>query len=164
MSQKDKGLFQDALKEYDNKDFKKCKKSCDKILSKSPSDQEALALKGLAEMGLGEKETGEKLIKEAIKINMKNAKVWQFYALFHKENKNYNQAVKCYTYSIKYDSENINVVKDLSNLLLYLGRFEDYNKYSLQCIITKSSLGTNWAQYCLSEFFIKNYIKALNVI
>ena len=112
MNPKDKNLFQDALvshfiqlmfilnlqKQYDNKEYKDCKKTCDKILSKNPSNQEALALKGLTELGLGDKELAEKLIKESLKINLKNPKVWQFYALFYKEQKNYTQTVKCYTY------------------------------------------------------------------
>ena len=151
-------------KEYDNKDYKKCKKSCDKILSKNPSNQEALALKGLTELGLGEKETAEKLIKESLKISMKNSKVWHFYALYHKELKNYSQAVKCYIFANKYDQENINIVKDLSNLLLYLGNFDDFAKYSLQCVSTKSSLSVNWVQYSLAEYFLKNYEKALHLI
>ena len=95
---------------------------------------------------------------------MKNSKVWHFYALYHKELKNYSQAVKCYIFANKYDQENINIVKDLSNLLLYLGNFDDFAKYSLQCVSTKSSLSVNWVQYSLAEYFLKNYEKALHLI
>ena len=175
MNPKEKNLFQDALvsnnyidkiiislqKEYDNKDYKKCKKSCDKILSKNPSNQEALALKGLTELGLGEKETAEKLIKESLKISMKNSKVWHFYALFHKEQKNYAQAVKCYTFACKYDPDNLTIIKDLSNLLLYLGQFDEFGKYSLQCVSSKSFLGVSWVQYALAEYFLKDYERSL---
>ena len=166
MNQKDKSLYQEALKEYDNKDYKKCKKSCDKILSKSPSNQEALALKGLAELGLGDKVVSEKLLKESIKINMKNDKVWQFYGLFHRECKNYNQAVKCFTFSLKYEEkkDNTTVLRDLSNLLLYLGRFEEYQKYSRELTLRMSSSGSSWAQFCISEYFLKRYQVALKLV
>jgi len=94
---------------------------------------------------------------------MKNPKVWHFYALFHKEQKNYAQAVKCYMFANKYDKDNLTIIKDLSNLLLFLGRFDDFVKYSMECITTKSSLGANWAQYGVAEYFIHNYENALKV-
>ena len=75
---------------------------------------------------------------------MKNSKVWHFYALFHKEQKNYSQAVKCYTFANKYGPDNLNIIKDLSYLLLFLGRFEDFSKYSLSCVTSKSSTGASW--------------------
>jgi len=123
-----------------------------------------LALKGLSELGLGDKVLAEKLIKESLKLGMKNSKVWHFYALFHKEQKNYAQAVKCYTFANKYEPDNLTIIKDLSNLLLYLGRFEDFSKYSMNCVTTKSSLSINWVQYSLAEFFLGNYEKALHLI
>ena len=95
---------------------------------------------------------------------MKNPKVWHFYALFHKEQKNYAQAVKCYIFASKYDPENLNLKKDLANLLLYLGNFDDYAKYSLECIDIKSSLSINWVQYAVAEYFLKNYEKSLLLI
>ena len=95
---------------------------------------------------------------------MKNPKVWHFYALFHKEQKNYAQAVKCYTFASKYDPENLTIIKDLSNLLLFLGRFDDFSKYSMDCVTIKSSLSVNWVQYSLAEYFLGNYEKALHLI
>ena len=94
---------------------------------------------------------------------MKNSKVWHFYALFHKEQKNYAQAVKCYVFANKYDKDNLTILKDLSNLLLFLGRFDDFSKYSLECITVKSSIGANWAQYCVAEYFKHNYENALQL-
>ena len=125
-----------------------------------------MALKGLAELGLGDKVLAEKLIKESLSVGlkMKNSKVWQFYALFHKEQKNYAQAVKCYNFACKYDPDNLTIIKDLSNLLLFLGRYEDFSKYSLQCVTTKSSLSVNWVQYSLAEYFLGNYENALQLI
>ena len=95
---------------------------------------------------------------------MKNPKVWHFYALFHKEQKNYAQAVKCYTFASKYDPENLTIIKDLSNLLLFLRRFDDFSKYSMDCVTIKSSLSVNWVQYSLAEYFLGNYEKALHLI
>jgi hypothetical protein len=46
-----------------------------------------LALKGLVMAHLGEKEEGQKLINQAIKLNFKNPNSWHLYALFYKEEK-----------------------------------------------------------------------------
>ena len=73
------------------------------------------------------------------------------------------QAVKCYVFANKYDKENLNILKDLSNLLLFLGRFDEFVKYSLECITVKSSVGANWAQYCVAEYFKHNYENALKI-
>ena len=99
-----------------------------------------------------------------MKINLKSSKVWQFYALFYKEQKNYAQAVKCYTFANKYEPDNLNILKDLSNLLLYLGNFNDFAKYSLQCVSIKPALSVNWVQCSLAEYFLKDYEKALHAI
>ena len=80
MNPRDKGKFQEALKQYDNKDYRTSKRSCDKILEKQPTNEDAIALKGLNLLALKEKEEGEKLIKQALKINIKSPTVWHFYA------------------------------------------------------------------------------------
>ena len=129
MNPKDK-KFQDALvriklnnilkqKDYDNNDFKVCKKKCEKILEKTPKNQEAMALKGLSLLGLKDKENAEKLIKDSLKLGFKNAICWHFYAIFNKETKNYSQSIKCYLQSHKNDPENYNVLRDLSYLEIY---------------------------------------------
>ena len=123
-----------------------------------------MALKGLTELGLGDKGLAEKLIKDSLKLNIKNSKVWHFYALFYKEQKNYTQTVKCFTYANKYDPNNLTIIKELSQLLLYLGNFDDFSKYSLQCVTAKSSLSVNWVQYSMAEYFLKNYENSLHLI
>jgi len=72
---------------FDNKEYKNAKKACDKILDKQPNHQDAMALKGLVMGHLNEKVDGAKVINDAIKLNMKNANSWHFFALFHKEDK-----------------------------------------------------------------------------
>ena len=41
---------------------------------------------------------------------------------------------------------------------------DEFAKYSLQCVTTKSSLSVNWVQYSLAEYFLKNYEKSLHLI
>ena len=52
----------------------------------------------------------------------------------------------------------------MSYLLLFLGRFEDFSKFSLDCVTCRSSLSLSWVQYSLSEYFLGNYEKAIFLI
>lgn len=87
MNTKEKGKFSEALKMYDNKEYKNSKKACDKILEKQPTHADAMALKGLTMIHLNEKNEGIKVMNQAIKLNFKNPNSWHFFALFHKEDK-----------------------------------------------------------------------------
>ena len=69
---------------------------CNKILEKSPSYQEAMALKGLAILGLNDKTGGEKLIKDSLKLGYKNATCWHFYAIKIRIQKRNMLAFLCY--------------------------------------------------------------------
>jgi len=163
MNPKDK-KYQDALKDYDNNDFKSCKKKCDKILEKAPTNQEAMALKGLSLLGLKEKENAEKLIKDSLKLGFKNAVCWHLYAIFNKETKNYAQSIKCYLQSHKNDPENYNVLRDISYLQLFLGKFDDFAEFSRRALSLRPTINTNWITFCFSQYLIGNYEYALNLI
>ena len=108
---KQKDKFQEALKLFDNKQYEKCKETCNKILEKNEKEEKALALKGLSMYYLSQKEEGKKCINSALKINMKSAIAWHFYALFLKEDGNYSQALKCYIQANKNDPTNYNVIR-----------------------------------------------------
>ena len=72
---------------YDNKEYKNAKRACDKILEKTPDHADTIALKGLILTNMNEKVEGEKLIKDALKKDIKNPTVWHFYAIYYKQEK-----------------------------------------------------------------------------
>lgn len=162
MNPKDK--FQEALRLYDNKDYKESRRTCDKILEKQPSNEEALALKGLTLLNMKEKEEGEKLIKDALIHNFKNATVWHFYAIFNKEIKNYKQAVSCYSRAHKCDPNNFTILRDLSYLELFLGRYSSFCEYSRKAVDLKPNLIVNWITLSFGLFLTKRYSNALSII
>lgn len=164
MNPRDKGKFQEALKQYDNKDYRTSKRSCDKILEKQPTNEDAMALKGLNLLALKEKEEGEKLIKQALKINIKSPTVWHFYAIFHKELKNYPQSLKCYLQAHKNDPTNFNIVRDLSYLQLFLRKFSLFADYSKKAVELKPNMIVNWVTYSFALFLDGNYEGANRII
>ena len=123
-----------------------------------------MALKGLSLLGLKEKENAEKLIKDSLKLGFKNAVCWHLYAIFNKETKNYAQSIKCYLQSHKNDPENYNVLRDISYLQLFLGKFDDFAEFSRRALSLRPTINTNWITFCFSQYLIGNYEYALTLI
>ncbi|MCQ2819432.1 MAG: hypothetical protein MJ252_19390 [archaeon] len=159
-----KQKFQEAMKLFDNKDYKACKKACDKILDKNPSNTEGLALKGLTLYYLKEKEEGKKLINQAIKTNFKSSIAWHFYAIFHREENNNPQALKCYIQAYKNDPTNFNVIRDISYIQLFLRQLNSFETYSKIAVDVKPNIPANWITYSLANALIKNYDLAERIL
>ena len=123
-----------------------------------------MALKGLSLLGLKDKENAEKLIKDSLKLGFKNAICWHFYAIFNKETKNYSQSIKCYLQSHKNDPENYNVLRDISYLQLFLGKFNDFAEFSKKALSLRPTLNSNWIAYAFSQYLIGDYDNALYLI
>jgi tetratricopeptide (TPR) repeat protein len=115
-----------------------------------------LALKGISEALLGEKEQGLKDIKDAIKLKISNPIPWHFMALYYKEEKNYEQVIKNYSMSIKYDKENTNMIRELQYCQLYLRHYNSFMESSKACLQIKPNMIINWVTYCLSTYLLKN--------
>jgi peptide alpha-N-acetyltransferase len=123
-----------------------------------------MALKGLSLLGLKDKDNAEKLIKDSLKLGFKNAICWHFYAIFNKETKNYSQSIKCYLQSHKNDPENYNVLRDISYLQLFLGKFNDFAEFSKKALSLRPTLNSNWIAYAFSQYLIGDYDNALYLI
>ncbi len=123
-----------------------------------------MALKGLSLLGLKDKENAEKLIKDSLKLGFKNAICWHFYAIFNKETKNYSQSIKCHLQSHKNDPENYNVLRDISYLQLFLGKFNDFAEFSKKALSLRPTLNSNWIAYAFSQYLIGDYDNALYLI
>lgn len=113
---------------------------------------------------MGEKEQGLKDLKEAIKLKITNPIPWHFMALYYKEEKNYEQAMKNYTMALKNDKENFNVYREQSYLQLYLRLYESFYKTAKKCIELKPNLVANWVTYSFACYLQKNYAFAEKII
>ena len=156
--------FQIALREFDSKRYEKVEKLCNKIIAKNPKDDQALSLKGLSYLYLKKPEEGEKIIKEAIKVNMKSAVAWHFYALFHKEQGNYSQAMKSYNRALKQAPTNFNIIRDLSYMQLYLRQLNSFVETCRLGIDNKPGVLLNWVSFAFGCTLIKDYRSALTAL
>jgi len=122
LSKKDAESFRLMCDCYDKGQHVKALKHADDILRSSPDNGDTLAMKGLilSQAPLregGNKAEGERLLKLGlIKAGMKTFVSWHCYALFHRAEKNYPEAGKCYKNALKYAPDNAQVLHDLGSM------------------------------------------------
>jgi hypothetical protein len=95
---KEKTLFNQVIRSYEQKTYKKGLKLADTILKKWPNHGETLAMKGLilGHMG-GDSENNVQahvLIKQALKNDASSHVCWHVYGLLHRNDRNYADAIK----------------------------------------------------------------------
>ena len=84
-------------------------------------------MKGLFFSHLSKKEEAHEFIKKGLKMDLTSPICWHVYGLLHRGEKNYEEAIKCYTQSLKIDKSNFQILRDLSILQIQLRNFEGFN-------------------------------------
>ena len=153
--------FQIALKEFDSKRYDKVEKLCDRMISKNPKNDQALALKGLNYYFLQNQTLAEQTLKSALKANFKSPVAWHFYAIFHKESGNYSQAMKSYNKALNFAPTNFNIIRDLSYMQLYLRQLDSFVETCKLAVQNKPGMLINWVTLSFAYTLIKNYRSAL---
>ncbi|KAH7036515.1 NMDA receptor-regulated protein 1-domain-containing protein [Linnemannia elongata] len=123
---KEANLFREILKCYELKQYKRGFKGADQILKKFPEHGETLAMKGLFYNHLDKKELAYEFVKKGIRHDMKSHICWHVFGLLYRSDKNYEEAAKCYAHALKYDKENIQILRDLSLLQMQMRNLEGY--------------------------------------
>jgi tetratricopeptide (TPR) repeat protein len=61
-------------------------------------------LKGLIISNLDRKSEAVELVKKGLKLDIRSAVSWHIYGLLQRGDKNYEEAIKCYSQSLKIDN------------------------------------------------------------
>lgn len=164
LQSKENTLFKSALRFYEIKQYKKGLKATEQILKKNPEHGETLALKGLFLCNLGRKEEGYAEVKHGIKNNIKSYICWHVYGLVNRLDKNYEEAIKCYTQALRIDKDNIQIVRDLANLQIQMRNYEALNETEFQLVNLRPNLKQFWIGLAFSYYLLKKYDSALKVL
>ncbi|KAG0207111.1 N-alpha-acetyltransferase 16, NatA auxiliary subunit [Mortierella sp. GBA30] len=123
---KEANLFREILKCYELKQYKRGFKGAEQILKKFPEHGETLAMKGLFYNHLDKREEAYEFVKKGLRHDLKSHICWHVYGLLYRSEKNYEEASKCYTNALKFDKDNIQILRDLSLLQMQMRTFEPY--------------------------------------
>lgn len=114
LGKKESELFRTVVNCYETKQYKKGLKTADVILKKSPNHGETEAMKGLILNCLGKKDEAKDLIKLGLRHDVRSHICWHVYGLLHRSDHNYKEAIKCYLNALRIDTDNQNILRDLS--------------------------------------------------
>lgn len=60
-------------------------------------------MKGLVLTHMGRREEGIELVRKGVRLDLTSHICWHVYGLIHKGEKNYEEALKCYTQALRFD-------------------------------------------------------------
>ena len=92
---------------------------------------ETLAMKGLTLNCLGRKEEAYDYVRRGLRNDLRSHVCWHVYGLLQRSDKKYDEAIKCYRNALKWDKDNIQILRDLSLLQIQMRDLEGYKVSSL---------------------------------
>eukprot|EP00039_Didymoeca_costata_P007273 m.97972 g.97972 ORF g.97972 m.97972 type:complete len:837 (+) comp13620_c0_seq3:102-2612(+) len=159
-------MFKRILKCYEHKQYKAGLKAAKFILSqpKYAEHGETLALKGLVLNCLDRKEEAYKLVKKGLQNDLFSHVCWHVYGLLYRSDKEYTQAIKCYRSALRYEKENLQIMRDLSLLQIQMRDMEGYKETRHSLLLIRPQQRQSWIGYAISLHLQKQYDEAVRVL
>lgn len=164
---KEHSQFLEALKLYESRQYKKSVKALDAILKKDSLNVDALALKGLNLLSLGEKKDAEAYVKNATsKIQHIGASAICCHVLgiYMRSTQNYSEAIKWFQTSLDNGSANQQIYRDLATLQTQIGDFK--GALASRKTYWESFLGyrSNWTGLAVAQDINGEYQQAIGTL
>ncbi|KAK2461025.1 hypothetical protein APHAL10511_006966 [Amanita phalloides] len=141
---KEASLFKELLSLYENRQLKKALKTADQILKKFSEHGETICMKGLVTTHMGKREEGLELVKKGMRLDLTSHICWHVFGLIQKGEKNYEEALKSYTQALRFDRDNMNILRDTAHLQTQLRLFDGLVETRYALLRLRPSLRQNW--------------------
>ncbi|KAG7359972.1 NMDA receptor-regulated protein 1 [Nitzschia inconspicua] len=164
LPKKEYDLFKNVVKCYEHKQYKKSVKLADTILKKFPNHGETLAMKGLDLNYLGKREEAHALVKLGLMNDMQSHVCWHVYGLLHRSDRNYNEAIKAYKQALRIDSDNLQILRDLSMLQIQMRDLSGFAVTRQTLLHSKPNGKINWLAFALAKHLTGDLRGAVSVI
>lgn len=166
LPQKENTLFKRILKCYEQKQYKNGLKFCKQILSnpKFSEHGETLAMKGLTLNYLGRKDEAYDYVKRGLKNDLRSHVCWHVYGLLQRADHKYDEAIKCYRNALKWDKDNIQILRDLSLLQVQMRDTEGFRDTRYQLLKIRPAQRQSWIGYSISYYLLGDYDMAFTVM
>ncbi|XP_066252632.1 N-alpha-acetyltransferase 15, NatA auxiliary subunit isoform X2 [Euwallacea similis] len=163
---KENALFKRILKSYEHKQYKNGLKFAKQILSnpKYQEHGETLAMKGLTLNCLGRKEEAYEYVRRGLKSDIRSHVCWHVYGLLQRSDKKYDEAIKCYRNALKWEKDNIQILRDLSLLQIQMRDLEGYRDTRYQLLMLRPTQRASWIGYAMSFHLLEDYKNALSIL
>lgn len=163
---KENTIFKKILKCYEQKQYKNGLKLAKQILSnpKFVDHGETLAMKGLILNSLGCKDEAYDHVKRGLRSDLKSHVCWHVYGLLQRSDHKYDEAIKCYRNALKWDKDNIQILRDLSMLQIHVRDLEGYRDTRYQLFMLRPTQRVSWIGYAMAYHLLKDFDMAVSIL
>nr|CAD7392624.1 unnamed protein product [Timema cristinae] len=163
---KENALFKRILKCYEQKQYKNGLKFAKQILTnpKYSEHGETLAMKGLTLNCLGRKEEAYEYVRRGLRNDLKSHVCWHVYGLLQRSDKKYDEAIKCYRNALKWEKDNIQILRDLSLLQIQMRDLEGYRDTRYQLFMLRPTQRASWIGFGMAYHLLHDYEMALKIL
>lgn len=95
---------------------------------------ETLSMKGLTLNCMGRKEEAYEHVRRGLRNDLQSHVCWHVYGLLQRSDKKYDEAIKCYRNALKWDKDNVQILRDLSLLQIQMRDLEGYRVLSMNLL------------------------------
>lgn len=121
-------------------------------------------MKGLTLNCLGRKEEAYEHVRKGLRNDLKSHVCWHVYGLLQRSDKKYDEAIKCYRNALKWDPDNIQILRDLSLLQIQMRDLEGYKETRYQLFQLRPTQRASWIGIAMSYHLLADYEKALQIL
>lgn len=89
---------------------------------------------------------------------------WHVYGLLHRSDRNYNEAIKAYKQALRIDTDNIQILRDLSMLQIQMRDLPGFAMTRHNILTLKSNGKINWLAFALAKHLTGDLRGAISVI
>jgi len=163
---KENALFKRILKCYEQKQYKNGLKFAKQILSnpKFCEHGETLAMKGLTLNCLGRKEEAYDYVRKGLRNDLQSHVCWHVYGLLQRSDRKYDEAIKCYRNALKWDKDNLQILRDLSLLQIQMRDLEGYRDTRYQLLLLRPGQRASWIGYAMAYHLLKEHEMAIKIL
>ncbi|CAE6457624.1 unnamed protein product [Rhizoctonia solani] len=145
LASKEQSLFKELLSLYETRQYKKAIKTADTILKKAPTHGETICMKGLVLTNMpGKRDEGVELVRKGLALGLESHICWHVYGLVLKQEKNYAQALGAYNRALKYDVDNMNILRDAAQLQMQLRQFDQLVQTRHTLLALRPTMRQSW--------------------
>uniref|UniRef100_A0A8C9Z3F1 N-alpha-acetyltransferase 15, NatA auxiliary subunit a n=1 Tax=Sander lucioperca TaxID=283035 RepID=A0A8C9Z3F1_SANLU len=151
---------------YEHKQYRNGLKFCKQILGnpKFAEHGETLAMKGLTLNCLGKKEEAYELVRRGLRNDLKSHVCWHVYGLLQRSDKKYDEAIKCYRNALKWDKDNLQILRDLSLLQIQMRDLEGYRETRYQLLQLRPAQRASWIGYAVAYHLLEDFEMAAKIV
>ncbi|KII91268.1 hypothetical protein PLICRDRAFT_38004 [Plicaturopsis crispa FD-325 SS-3] len=161
---KEAALFKELLALYESRQLKKAQKTADQILKKFPEHGETICMKGLVLTNMGKRDEGFELVKKGVRLDLTSHICWHVFGLIQKAENNYEEALKSYTQALRFDKDNMNILRDTAYLQTQLRIFDGLVDTRNTIVKLRPQLRQNWVALAVAYHLNGDPLNAKKVL